>query len=63
MMNPSIVWTRGGFHHRVRLFLSGMKICRDITGRWVCPPLEGEMEETGLEEVEIYLLGNQNTMS
>ena len=51
-----------GFQNRVAHCLSGMKTQRDITGRWVYPPMYVAMSETGLEKVKIYVLHCQNTM-
>ena len=40
-----------------------MKLWSDGTGRRVYLPLEEDIEATGIEEVEVYSLRNQNTIA
>ena len=63
VMFPWIVSTLGGFHHREDRWLSKMQPNRYVTGRWIYPPLEAAMKAVGLEEVEMYVLHRQNTIT
>ena len=51
----------GGFHHRVACKLTGRQPWKGRNGGWVSPPLEDEMTEAGLQEVENYVSRRQNT--
>ena len=52
VMLPRIGNTLGGFHHRVAHRLEGMRPRQDMMGRWVYPPLDAEMSDLVLEEVD-----------
>ena len=62
LMNPRVGWNLEGFRKRVDQFLAGMRPQRDIMGRELYLPVEVVMSETGLEEVEKYVLLYQNTI-
>ena len=53
----------GGFYPRVAHRLENMKMRRDMTGRWIYPPLDKSMKSVGLDEVETYILRRQNTVA
>ena len=63
VMSLRIYKTLGGFHHRMARQLEGMRLKRDTTGRWFCPPLDDEVMSVGLDEVYAYVLRLQNNIA
>ena len=53
----------GGLHYRVARRLTGRQPRRGQERVWVYPPLEDEMEEAGLQEVETYVSRCHNTVT
>ena len=62
-MSPHIGRTLGGLHHRVDRRLTGRQMRRVCDGRWRYTPLEEEMYEAGLQEVETYVSCRHNTVA
>ena len=62
-MNQNIGMPVGRFHYSVALRLAKMQPRRDMTGRWVYPPLDEDMMSVGMEEEETYVLRRQNTVA
>ena len=63
VISPGIRRTLVGFYHRVEFQLENMHNRRDMTGRWVYPPMENAIKEVRLDEVETYVLKHQNTVA
>ena len=63
VMTPCIGRVLGGFHHRVDRRLRGRQPRIGQGGGWVYLPLEEEMSEAGLNEVETYVYRRQNTFA
>ena len=53
----------GRFHHRVARGLTLWQPWKGWYGGWFYPPLEDAMAEAGLQEMENYLSGCQNTVA
>ena len=52
LISPRIGRTIGRFHYRVDLRLAGIQPMRDMSGRREYLPMDAEMVEVGLDEVE-----------
>ena len=52
VMYPHIWRTLGDFHHRVACRMMGLQPSRGKDETWVNPPLEEEMAESGMQEVD-----------
>ena len=61
-MTPHMVRNLGGFQNRVAWHIMGKKHWRSPYAIWDYPPLEEEMRQVGLEEVEAYVLRSKNTI-
>ena len=53
----------GGFQHRVSQLTMGRQLWRHPDNIWEYPPLEEEIKEAGLEEVETYIPRRQNMVA
>ena len=53
----------GRFHHRVARSLTVWQLRKGWYGCWFYPPLEDAMAEAGLQEMETYVSGLQNTVA
>ena len=51
----------GRFHHRVARGLTVWQPRKGCHGGWFYPPLDDALEEAGLQEMETYASGHQNT--
>ena len=62
-MTPHMGRSLSGFKHRLARHIKGRKPRRLLGGIWWYPPLEEVMQETWLEEMEIYVLSRHNTVA
>ena len=51
------------FHHMMARRLEGMQTKWYMAGWWEYPPLDGEMSEVVIEEVESYVFHRHNTIA
>ena len=51
------------FHHRVARRLTGRQPRKGRCGGWFYPPLEDVMAEAGLQVIDTYVSGRQNTVA
>ena len=63
VLTPRMKRVLGGLHYRVARRLTGRQPRRGQERVWVYPPLEDEMEEAGLQEVETYVSRCHNTVT
>ena len=53
----------GRFHHRVARGLTGWQLWKGRYGGWFYQTLEDAMAEVGLQDMETYVSGSQNTVA
>ena len=62
-LTPCMQRVLGGFHHKVARRLTGRQLRKGRDGGCVYPPLEDDMEGSGLQEVDTYVSFCQNTVA
>ena len=53
----------GIFHHRVTRRITGSHPRRWVDRGWEYPPLEVAMEESGFEDIGVYIISRQNMVA
>ena len=63
VLTPRMERALGSFQHRVARRITGRQPMQQEEGGWYYPHLETDTEEAGFEEIMVYILKSQNTLT